>query len=100
MSSLDGSASSMKLAIRWARRALIFLQIIASALAFLVVVPVMVALLFVYCLPRVDYPPSELFHSLRRFFYRLLAGRTLRPFTLRASLPTGPSIKASDNTTI
>ena len=90
----------MKLAFPWARRVFIALQVIASGLALLVLAPVMVALLFVYCLPGVDYPPSELFHSLRRFFFRLLAGHTLRPFTLRASLPRGSSITASDHTTI
>ncbi len=94
------SASSMKLAFAWARRVFIALQIIASGFALFVVLPVMVALLFVYCLPGVDYSPPELFHSLRRFFFRLFAGRTLRPFTLRTSLPRGSSITASDQTTI
>ena len=76
------------------------LQVAASAFAVALLLPLMVALLFFYSFPGLDYQPSELFHSLRRFFFRMFAGRTLRPFTLRASLPSGPSIKASDNTTI
>jgi hypothetical protein len=94
------NVSSMKLAFRWARRLFIVLQVFASILALLVLLPVMVGLMFVYCFPGVDYSPSELFHSLRRFSFRLFAGRTLRPFTLRASLPSGTSITVRDNTTI
>ena len=90
----------MKLSFSWARRAFIGLQIVGSLLALLLLLPVMLVLLALWCFPGVDYPTSELFQSLRRFFFRLFAGRALRPFTLRASLPSGPGIKASDNTTI
>jgi hypothetical protein len=76
------------------------LQIVASAFAVALLLPLMVALLFLYSLPGLDYKPSALFHRLRRFVFRVFAGRALRPFTLRASLPSGPSIKASDETTI
>ena len=94
------SAFSRKLSFRWARHTFGLLQVVASAFAVTLLLPFMVALLFLYSLPGLDYQPSELFHGLRRFFFRAFAGRSLRPFTLRASLPPGPSIKASDNTTI
>ena len=94
------SASSVKLSLRWAHRVFVILQVIASIIAVALAIPVMIIGLAFYGLPGRDYMPSDLFHGLRRFFFRLFAGRTLRPFTLRTSLPRGPGIHATSDTSI
>lgn len=85
----------MKLRFRSARRLLVFLQVIAS----LVTIPWVIMLFVLFFTPARDWTPSDTFHSLRRFFFRILAGRTLRPLILRTSLPAGTSIRSSSNTT-
>ena len=90
----------MKFRVRTARVIFIVLQVVASAVSLIVIIPWMIALFALWVVPGWDYTPSELFHSLRRFFFRVFAGRTLRPFTLRASLPSGTSIRASSDTRI
>ena len=90
----------MKLPFRWAHRVFIVLQIIASTLALVVAVPCMIISLALFAVPGRDYAPSDMFHGLRQFFFRLFAGRALRPFTLRSSLPRGTSIRGRGDTNI
>ena len=90
----------MKLRFRSARWLFIVLQIIASIIALIVTIPSMIILFAFFAVPGRDYTPSGMFHSFRQFFFRVFAGRGLRPFTLRTSLPAGPSIRADGNTTI
>jgi len=94
------SASSVKLPFRWAHRVFIVLQVIASICALILAIPCTVILFSFLFLPGPDYRPSDTFHGLRRFFFRIFAGRTLRPITLRTSLPSGTSVRAKGDTTI
>lgn len=98
--SLDGEASSMKLRFRWAHRLFIALQVVASFCALIITIPCMIILFAFLFIPDREFCPSDTFHALRHFFFRVFAGRTLRPFTLRASLPAGSNIRSSNNTTI
>jgi hypothetical protein len=90
----------MKLRFRWAHHLFIALQVVSSFCALIIIVPCLIILLAFLFVPGYDFRPSEMFHGLRRFFFRVFAGRTLRPFTLRTSLPAGSSLRASGNKTI
>lgn len=90
----------MKLRYRNARWLFSSLQVIASILAFAFALPCIIFLLAMWALPPRDFLPSEVFHNIRRFVFRVFAGRTLRPITLRTSLPAGSSIRSRDNTTV
>jgi hypothetical protein len=71
----------------------LLLQVVASMMAVLLVVPSIIVMVLIWYIPSRGSMISDIFHGWRRLFYRLLAGRALRPFTLRASLPSGPGIK-------
>jgi len=83
----------MKLRFRWAHRLFIALQVVASFCALILTVPCLIILLAFLFIPGHDFRPSDMFHALRRLFFRVFAGRTLRPFILRTSLPAGSSIR-------
>jgi hypothetical protein len=90
----------MKIQFRRAHRLLIALQLLASFCALIITVPCLIVLLAFLFVPGYDFAPSEMFHGLRRFFFRVFAGRTLLPFTLRTSLPAGSSLRASGKKTM
>jgi len=71
----------------------LLLQIVASVIALLLVIPSIIVIFFMCYIPSRDFMVSDTFHAWRRLFYRMFAGRALRPFTLRASLPSGTGIK-------
>jgi hypothetical protein len=89
----------MKFRFRGAHRLFIALQVVASLCALIITVPCLIILLAFLFVPGYDFNPSDMFHGLRRFFFRVFAGHTLRPLTLRTSARTGSSIRASGNTT-
>ena len=64
----------MKVRFWLARRLWIFLQIVASLCALVLTIPCIVFLIAALYIPRWDYTPSDTFHSLRRFFFRVFAG--------------------------
>ncbi len=82
----------MTLRYRSARRLTVVLQIIASLIALVLTVPSFI-LIVLFHTPSRDLIPSDIFHGLRRFFFRIFCGPKLRPFILRTSLPAGPSIR-------
>jgi hypothetical protein len=77
-----------------------FLQIIAALCALILTIPCIVFLIAAIYIPRWDYTPSDTFHRLRRFFFRIFAGRALRPVTLDASVPAGTNIRTTSDTNI
>ena len=87
------SARRFQLRFRSARRMALLLQMVASGLALLLVIPSLIVMFLLWYVPTRDFVVSDIFHAWRRLFYSIFAGRTLRPFTLRASLPSGTGIK-------
>ena len=90
----------MKPRFRLTRRLWMFLQIIASLCALILIIPCIVFLIAALYIPRWDYTPSDTFHKFRRFFFGIFAGQAFRPVTLNASVPAGTNIRASSDTNI
>ena len=83
---------SVLVSISTARRIVFVIHIFASFAA-ATLTPLVVIIFFVILWDVVG--PSEVFCAFRRVFIRLLSGQTLRPFTLRASLPRGTSVRGN-----
>lgn len=82
----------MTVNISLARR-IVFLIHFLAALVAAVLTPIIVVALFVIFWDAVS--PGDVFAAFRLLFIRLLSGHGLRPFSLRISLPRGPSLPVS-----